>query len=137
MHSFILLYCFFFCECFIDKCKEECDREIERCLSECADWSPDAVYMCNDNCVFSYVDCIGTCELAGDRDDGLLIVDQGDAEAGSIAESGDVEIFENMIFILPSNSILEYDEALKEYAKKMVDGTVSIIVSYQVYHEAI
>ena len=64
-------------------------------------------------------------------------MDQGDAEAGSIAESGDVEIFENMIFILPSNSILEYDEALKEYAKKMVDGTVSIIVSYQVYHEAI
>ncbi len=42
-------------------------------------------------------------------DDGLLIVDRGGAEVGSIAESGDVEIFENMIFILRSNSILEYD----------------------------
>jgi len=60
---------FFSCECFTQHCKEECKRDIEQCLLACADWSPDAVYICNDNCVFAYVDCLGTCALTGDREE--------------------------------------------------------------------
>jgi hypothetical protein len=60
----------FSCELFIEKCKEDCEREIEACLLQCADWSPDAVFICNDNCVFAYVDCIGNCGgLSEDRDE--------------------------------------------------------------------
>jgi hypothetical protein len=53
----------FSCECFIEKCREDCEREIEGCLLACADWSPDAVYICNDNCVFAYSYCVDACEL--------------------------------------------------------------------------
>jgi len=43
-------------------------------------------------------------------DDGVIIVDQNGTEVGSIPENGAVEIYENRIFIVRFDTILEYDE---------------------------